>query len=545
MPLELVPATPEQTAAYQAAAGVTTAVERSASEIALFDADGRRVIRHPAGRLPEILDALGEALAASAVGVYVGAAGLVRIHPAAESKGSAIRRAQGALILHTVDGAHLVELAGRAARHEKWDSRAKDWVATDYPRRAADAYLSRGYWPELPSLIGFIEAPTITQDARIVDGPGYDAETGLFLAFQCAGYSAPRAKLTQADAATAADYLVGLFDSFPLVEQADITAAVAGILTALVRRLLPAAPMLAITAPAPGTGKTLLAETFAVVATGRRSSVLSLGHDEAEAEKRLGGTLLAGDAVILLDNIERPLGGDLLCQVTTQPSIRMRPLGVSTMVSVPTHALLAATGNNLAIVGDLKRRVVLIRLDAREERPELRQFDENHLDKVFRERGRIITAALTIIKAYLQARSPSVEGLAPYGSFEEWDGLVRRPLCWLGLADPLLASESLRSQDPDIESMRLLYSSWREVFSDHPVSVAEVVREGMAYGTSMSGEHDHAELHAALQLICSEKPNSRRAGFWLRAHRDRIVDGMRLEQVEIDRKGIAKWRITL
>lgn len=357
------------------------------------------------------------------------------------------------------------------------------------------------------------------------------------------GYTTPKENPTQADAAAAADYLVGLFDSFPLVDPADATAAVAGILTALVRRQLPAAPMIAITAPAPGTGKTLLAETFAVVATGRRSSVLSLGHDEAEAEKRLGGTLLAGDAVILLDNIERPLGGDLLCQVTTQPSIRMRPLGVSTMVSVPTHALLAATGNNLAIVGDLKRRVVLIRLDAREERPELRKFAENHIDKVFRERGRIITAGLTITKAYLHARSPSVHGLAPYGSFGEWDLMVRRPLCWLGLADPLLASESLRSQDPDIEAMRLLYSSWREVFSDQPVSVAELVREGMAFGAAMNGEHDHPELYAALQLICSEKVNSRRAGFWMRAHRDRIVEGMRLEQVEIDRKGIARWRV--
>jgi putative DNA primase/helicase len=357
------------------------------------------------------------------------------------------------------------------------------------------------------------------------------------------GYVSPPEIPSFEDAKYAAEYLLGVFDTFDLVSESDRSAAVAGILTALVRRVIPAAPMFAVTAPTAGTGKTLLAETFAIVSTGRRSSVLSLGHDDSEAEKRLGGVLLAGDAVILLDNIERPLGGDLLCQVTTQPSIRMRPLGSSGMVSVPTHALIVATGNNLAIVGDLKRRVVLIRLDAKVERPELRQFAESHIDKVFRDRGRIITAALTVIKAYLASQAPSVEGIAPFGSFEEWDRMVRRPLCWLGLADPLNASEGLRSQDPDIEAMRLLFAAWREVYADKAVSVSDLVRDGMAYGSAMNGEHDRPELYAALQLVCREKVNSGRAGNWLRVHRDRIVGGMRLEQVEVDRKGIAKWRV--
>ncbi len=358
------------------------------------------------------------------------------------------------------------------------------------------------------------------------------------------GYVSPPENPSFEDAKYAAEYLLSVFDTFDLVSESDRSAAVAGILTALVRRVIPAAPMFAVTAPTAGTGKTLLAETFAIVSTGRRSSVLSLGHDDSEAEKRLGGVLLAGDAVILLDNIERPLGGDLLCQVTTQPSIRMRPLGSSGMVSVPTHALIVATGNNLAIVGDLKRRVVLIRLDAKVERPELRQFAESHIDKVFRDRGRIITAALTVIKAYLASQAPSVEGIAPFGSFEEWDRMVRRPLCWLGLADPLNASDGLRSQDPDIEAMRLLFAAWRDVYADKAVSVSDLVRDGMDYGSAMNGEHDRPELYAALQLICSEKVNSRRAGNWLRVHRDRIVDGMRLEQVEVDRKGIARWRVT-
>lgn len=330
---------------------------------------------------------------------------------------------------------------------------------------------------------------------------------------------------------------------FPFVAPEDRTAVFAGIITSIVRRSLPAAPMFAITAPTPGTGKTKIAETFSIIPTGRQPSVLSLGHDDAEAEKRLGGVLLAGDQVILLDNVERPLRGDLLCQITTQQSVRLRPLGASGMVSVPTHALLIATGNNLAIVGDLKRRVVLIRLDSGQERPEQRTFTRDYSEYIFERRGELISAALAIPLAYMAAGAPAIAGLHPFGGFEFWDKLVRRPLVWLGLSDPLKASEGLREQDPDIEGMRLLLSAWCATFKSQAKTAAELVTAGMA-SSHITGEYEYQELRDALQLVCNEKPNTRRLGYWLRAHRDRIVDGMQLKQAGADgHSKVAKWHI--
>jgi len=329
------------------------------------------------------------------------------------------------------------------------------------------------------------------------------------------------------------------------VGEEDTAAMLAGIITSLVRRILPAAPMMAITAPTPGTGKTLVAETFAIIATGRRASVLSLGHDEAEAEKRLGGVLMAGDACILLDNVERPLKGDLLCQVTTQQFVRLRPLGASGMVSIPTHALLVATGNNLSIVGDLKRRVVLIRMDAKQERPEQRTFNRDHLEYVFERRGTLIRAALEIPLAYFAAGSPAIDGLHPLGGFELWDKMVRRPLVWLGMADPLKAAEGLRQQDPDLEAMRLLFESWRAVFPSGEATAAEVVSASLyTLGTGETLTRPNRDLYDAMQMVCSEKINSKRLGYWLRSHRDRIVDAMRLEQGGVDGTAkITKWKI--
>lgn len=509
-----------------------------------FDANGQAVIQHVAGELPSILDQVGAALAACQANLYRYAGRLARVYQAETPETGAIRRPAGALMVHPVESAHLVELAGRAARHEKWDSRSGGFVPCDMPRRVADGYLSRGHWPELPELHGFVETPTLTPEGRIIDTPGYDLETGLFSAFATIkGYQRPSNQPSRLDRQAALSLLTSLFETFPFVDDADRSAMLAGVLTALLRRMLPAAPMFAITAPTPGTGKTLLCESLAIVATDRRASVLSLGHDDAETEKRLTGVLLAGDAVISIDNIERPLKGDLLCQVTTQQFVRLRPLGGSGMLNIPTHALLIATGNNLSIVGDLKRRVVLVRLDAGTERPEQRAFDKDQLAMITSRRGEIITAALTLVLSYLAAGAPGIEKLHALGGFEVWDRMVRRPLVWAGLPDPLSASEGLRDQDPDIEAMRLLYSAWFSLHSSKPVTVSDIISAANE-AQDFSGNYVHADLRDALQIVCAEKPNSRRLGYWLRAHRDKIVDGLQLRQSGADGHAkVSKWSV--
>ncbi|MDZ4254847.1 MAG: hypothetical protein U1A72_19930 [Sulfuritalea sp.] len=497
------------------------------------------IIHHDNGKLPEILDGLELALSLRPeLNLYRYAGRLARVHQAADSSDEQIRRPAGAVMVHPVESAHLVELAGRAAKNYKHDARSGEDRPCNFPRSAADSYLARLHWPRLPDLAGFVEAPLLALDGRPIDRPGYDAASGLFCAFgQISGYVRPPQAPTREQALQSFLRLNAMFDAFPFVDEADRVALVAGILTALQRRVLPAAPLFAITAPSPGTGKTLICETLAIVATNRRASVMSLGHDDAEFEKRLGGVLLAGDAVISIDNIERALRGDLLCQIATQQFVRLRPLGGSGMLNVPTHALLVATGNNLAVIGDLKRRVLMVRLDAHTERPEQRSFDRDHLDEIKARRGEIITNALTIVGAYLAAGEPKIAGLYGYGGFEGWDRMVRRPLVWLDLPDPLLAAEGLRDQDPDLEAMRALFTAWHDCkhLAISPPTAADIVAKS---------EDDH-ELREALQVVCSEKINSRRLGIWLRQHRDKIVDGLQLRQAGADGHAkVARWQVS-
>lgn len=517
-----------------------------------FNADGKRFIRHVAGRLPEVLDAMEASLSeATGINLFVHSGRLTRLHISDDLKLATVKRPKGTLVLHPVDSAHLSEIATGAARHEKFDARNGRDRLIDCPRRVAENYLSRGHYPLISGLSGFCEAPILVPDQgnlRLVDQSGYDKRSGLFLAFdRIEGYRKPPEKPTREDAERALDLLIESIGTFPFLTWEDRAAAIAAYGTSVQARILPARPIFCWTAPTPGTGKSLGVDGVSIVATGGQASVLSLGHDDTEAEKRLGGVLLAGDAVVNIDNVERGLGGDLLCQATSQPFLRLRPMGTSSMVSVPTNTFLAATGNNLAIRGDLKRRVCMVRLDARVERPERRHFSRNHLDYIAAHRGELLRAVLTIPLAYYAAGRPAVD-VPPMGGFELWDALIRRPLLWLGLPDPLASSDGLRESDPELETMRQFMTEAAATYGKESFTAAEVFADASERVRDASGKSTGIAIRPALldaiRAACRDKPGSVALGYWLRAHRDRIVDGMLIERSGEDGHSKAsQWRV--
>lgn len=183
----------------------------------------------------------------------------------------------------------------------------------------------------------------------------------------------------------------------------------------------------------------------------------------------------------------------------------------------------------------------MIQMDSCQERPEQRTFSNDHLEDVFSSRGEMIRDALTICLAYIAAGAPQLEGLYPMGGFGHWDRMVRRPLVWTGLPDPLKSSEGLREQDPDVEAMRLMFTAWQQSFKDKETTVSEVIAKYLP-----GGQSEDEELRDALQLICGEKPNSRRIGNWLKSHRDRIVDGLVLRRSGNDSHAkVARWCVQI
>jgi putative DNA primase/helicase len=272
---------------------------------------------------------------------------------------------------------YLVDTFTCAAQFTKYNGRAKAWTACDAPDKVAEIYLARqGRW-KLPMLSGIIHTPFLRTDGSICETPGYDAESGLLFKADDQSFPAIPQSPGKADAVTALEELEQLISSFPFVTAADRSVALSALLTVLDRRSMATAPLHAFTSPAAGTGKSLLVDIAAILATGRPMPVIAQGHSEEELEKRLGAALLAGDTAISLDNCDHVVESAFLCQVLTQPKLNIRLLGHSRNIETPVNATLFATCNNLTIGGDAIRRSLLCSMDAGCERPELRVFNTN------------------------------------------------------------------------------------------------------------------------------------------------------------------------
>ena len=481
-------------------------------------------IRVSAGTLSAQVDAAEDALIGACLGLYQQGGAIVRVGYADGET----------LTVSPVDETYLLELIGRVTAWERYDTRSKADVAVSCPRDVPRAYLSRSSleW-RVPRLTGTIAAPTLREDGSVLDVPGYDHQTGLYLDKSAEGFPAIPDNPDQGDAWDAADTLLELIVEFPFVDLPDEAVALAAILTACIRRSLPAAPLFALTAPAPGTGKSLLVDVVNMIATGHTAAGLSWPDDQHEQRKQLDAALLAGASLIALDNVTAPLGGDRLNQMLTQQLVTVRRLGESKNVEVSCQALVTANGNNLAIAADLTRRTLLCRLDAGVECPELRQFNADPLALVRADRGRYVAAALTLLRAYHVAGRPNQP--KPLGSFEVWSSWVRGALIWCGFADPVESQHSAREVDPRGAELAAILGQWDEVIGDRRVTSAQIIASA-----SVGSEFREAVLAVA---GAAGAINTQRLGKWLHANKARVVGGLRVEPAGQTRAKVATWRL--
>ena len=120
--------------------------------------------------------------------------------------------------------------------------------------------------------------------------------------------------------------------------------------------------------------------------------------------------------------------------------------------------------------------MIVCMLDARQERPELREFKRNPFAEVLADRGRYVAAALTIVRAYIAAGRPRVA--FPLPSFEGWSNTVRSALIWLGYPDPVETMETARKEDPSLQAMEAVFAALKDVIgvgSEKACSVAEII----------------------------------------------------------------------
>jgi hypothetical protein len=420
--------------------------------------------------------------------------------------------------ISTVDKWAVVEEFTRFVDFQKYRERTEDWGSTNCPDTIASVYMSRnGEW-KLRELTGMIHAPTLRPDSSILEKEGYDQETGLLLDFIGAKFKPISSNPSRDEAIAAVGVLKRAIKDFPFVGPVDLSVALSGFLTVLIRRSLPTAPLHGFTAPTAGSGKSYLADMASIIATGRQVAVISQENNPEEFEKCLGSSMLSGDQIISIDNCQYPLGTAKLYQALTQTVLSIRILGKSENPPIMCNSSFFATGNNLSFLGDMTRRALICHLDPKCERPELRRFDCDALAYTYANRAEMVVAALTILRAYAVAGYPSQE--VPLGSFERWSMVVRSALVWIGEADPVSSMDAGRNSDPELESITHVLTAWDRVIGEEPVMVRDVI------GRASSDP----DLLDALLSVSGDRGqiNSKKLGKWLTKTKNRIVDNKRL-----------------
>ena len=321
-----------------------------------------------------------------------------------------------------------------------------------------------------PELRGIALSPVVIAGGRLVSTTGYDQESGLYLDF---GELNIRERMPVRDAVRYIDD--ELLADFPLADDASRAHSIALIIQPFVRHVInDPTPLYLIDAPSQGTGKGLEAEVVSETAIGRAVEVMSMPRSEEETRKRITALLLAGHPLISLDNVHR-LDSTALCSVLTCRVWEDRLLGRSRMVRLPNLATWMATGNNVELSAEMTRRVVLIRLDAGVERPEERT-DFRHpqlLRWVRSHRSELVTAALSIVQAWLDAGMPPGEGTM--GRFEEWVRVLGGILQVANI-DGFLSNRQRLYEDSDHESREWVAfcTLWWERFGTSPVTAGDL-----------------------------------------------------------------------
>jgi hypothetical protein len=237
-----------------------------------------------------------------------------------------------------------------------------------------------------------------------------------------------------------------------------------------------------------GSGKSLLADVVSLIGTGRAAPRWpQVTENDDEERKRLLTVALAGYPVIHIDNVIAPLGSPALDLALTASSFSDRVLGTHDSREAPLTMVWLASGNNMAIKGDLGRRILPIDLDCKTERPEERTgFRHAPLTAwVQHERPRLTVAALTVVRAFFAAGCPA-QGVQPMGSFEAWSALIREALIWVGEPDPNEGRKGLEIEsDPEYEQLATLLDAWQACYATTEVrTLAQVKMDIALYAAS-------------------------------------------------------------
>ncbi len=448
--------------------------------------------------------------------------------------------------LVTVKGGQLAELKPvqlqvLLAQAARWQSgeRSGDFPVArfvDPPASVVRMILALDAYDQLPEVDRVVISPVLAPDGSLVATPGYHPGSQLFYApaADMVDLAIPE-PVSREDVDAALELLLGeLLGDFPFVGPADRANALGGMLVPFLRDCIDGpTPMHLYDAPDAGTGKGLLAAVSAIPSCGDAIASRQWSRSEEERRKSILGLLRDGAAVALFDNVEGKINSPHLNSALTQRVYADRVLRTHDAPGMPVRCWWQMTANNGQPSGDFKRRVVMIRLDAKCEFPRGRtgpqpgrEWRHVPLEGWARERrAELAAACLVLCRWWVQAGMP-LAPLSGFGSYEQYQQVVGGVLASAGV-DGFLSNLDQLDETDERDQLAALFAAWLDGYGSEPKLAVEVVRDGRL-----------AEQLAELGL----RPDDVGAvGTWLGLHRDRVADNKRLERARRGNRNA--WRV--
>jgi DNA polymerase-1 len=392
--------------------------------------------------------------------------------------------------------------------------------------QTVDAVMSRAGW--FAPLDRVARAPFIRPDGTVCQANGYDQDTGAMVVMddQLTAIQVPDHP-TDAEVALARKLLVEEWlGDFPFHSAADLANALALVLTPFVRGLMDKVPMAVIDGLQMGVGKNLLADCVNLLATGHATEPLPWTRDDEEVRKVITAAFRTGADIFVFDEAHH-LDGAALARALTSATYKDRQLGVSQMLGFPNRVTWMSLGNQVRVEGDITRRVYRIALRPTAPNPESRRTDSfRHPDLLAwtrEHRAELLTAALTLVRAWFAAGRPTPSRGVSFGSFETWErvvgGIVENAR-QLGFLDNLAEWKSETSFDTRYWTQHVTWLL--DTFGSGTVFTCAQARDAMA-------KDPHSETPPGLTDL-SENPRdyNRRLGQAYARMADRYFDGIQL-----------------
>lgn len=418
------------------------------------------------------------------------------------------------------------------------------YVPTSPSISVCRAVLSNGAWSSLDALSNLVFAPVIRPDGTVLQEPGYDRPTRLYYVPRLTINPVPD-RPTPADIGAALELVLGqVLADIPWDSDAD-RANYVGLLVSLMLRPYVGGliPFGAFSATERGSGKTLLTDAIKhLYGAGVRAWV----SDDDELRKSITAALMGSSPAIVFDNVGEHdnVSAPSLAKLLTNATWDDRVLGRNTNVSLINDRLWLVTGNNIRFGGDIAQRTVLVRLNARCARPDLRTGFR--IPDLFawleqpQNQAHLMRALLVLCRDWIAAGAPQAD--FQMRNFSRWARNIGGFLAHHGIGGFLDNRDRLESQDEEQSLWAAFYAQWWELHTSTAMTATELIKSSRPEPSAF-GFGDDVWRGAFLTRADGKPLSAVSLGKMLATREDRHIGGYALTNPGTNRVGTKLWRL--